>query len=916
MKPLRLIMSAFGSYAGKTEIDFTLLGESGLYLITGDTGAGKTTIFDAMTFALYGEASGGGRDAKMLRSKYAMGEPTFVELEFSYGGAKYKVQRNPEYSRPKARGEGETKQRADAVLTLPDGTVKTGYSTVTEAVTELVGLNKAQYTQIAMLAQGEFMKLLTSSTSERMEIFRRIFNTWGYERLRQRLKDEEKVRISKLMELKSAAAHAISMAEAEGLEEIKSLEAKLDSADVLSAVDIIKDEVVKDSDKSADIAARVSVLEEERQSLNQSLGQAEIRKEAALKIADAMRFVAENRPRLEVLEAEVREAQSPEQIKRAELLTGEISLIEESIPKYEAAEKALAEAKKCRTGIDELNLKAEELKENAMKTNSLLEAYRKELEALKDVPAKEVALKAELEKTKRSEADIKRLIDAIDMRKKLENESATALKTYMNIRDSFSEKSHEYEAVNKAFSDSMAGIMAAELKPGEPCPVCGSTVHPELARINPEAPTEAQVKKAAKALKAANDELTAVAGKSASAATALKAKDDEVKELASEILGQIQDVEEAAAERSRSLAGERAELEKMLAENEAGLKKITVLDKEIPMLENRLKEAVDGEAAAEKEIIRLEGEEKAKSEEAKRISGELDYDSETAALSAAEEKRKEKKVIDDRAASARKKWDELAAKIQTQTAAADALKPQAEGGGPEPEQLRARIDEVSAQISELAEKREALAVRTDKNNSALKKLDGLGEKIAAARSAYVEVKTLADTAGGELPGREKIRLEAYVQRSYFDRVAARANVRLMAMTKGQYELRRAEAENLSEKSGLELEVLDHYNGSTRSTKSLSGGESFMASLALALGLSDEIQSCAGGVRLESMFVDEGFGSLDDEALETAVSVLAGLTEGNRTVGIISHVGLLKERIDRRITVKKDQSGGSKAKVEV
>ena len=296
--------------------------------------------------------------------------------------------------------------------------------------------------------------------------------------------------------------------------------------------------------------------------------------------------------------------------------------------------------------------------------------------------------------------------------------------------------------------------------------------------------------------------------------------------------------------------------------------------------------------------------------------GTLPFDSRRAAEERIEELAK---TIERRKAALRnaeKAYTDSAGRVRELKAAIAGLEEQL-SGGPEPDR-----EGVTRQKAELTRQRKALEDRIKgihaglaANRSALAGIRDKAGELEALETRRVMVCDLSATANGTLSGKEKIMLETYVQTTYFDRIIDRANTRLMMMTGGQYELkRRIEAENQKSQSGLDLDVVDHYNGSERSVKSLSGGESFKASLSLALGLSDEIQSSSGGVRLDTMFVDEGFGSLDEESLDQAMKALTGLTEGNRLVGIISHVAELKNRIDRQIVVTKERSGGSKAQI--
>ena len=294
----------------------------------------------------------------------------------------------------------------------------------------------------------------------------------------------------------------------------------------------------------------------------------------------------------------------------------------------------------------------------------------------------------------------------------------------------------------------------------------------------------------------------------------------------------------------------------------------------------------------------------------------LEFESAAAARARLDELRREKDALAAALQAAEKGREDCRSRLTEERGRIDTLEKQLSGAAEEDAPaLQAALEELRAARQALRARKETLAGRMGVNRRAVEELRGGAEQLEQAQREWQWMGALSATVNGTLSGRDKIMLETYVQTTYFDRILRRTNVRLMAMTDGQYELkRRIGAENQRSQSGLELDVIDHYNGTERSVKTLSGGESFKASLALALGLSDEIQSWAGGVRLDTMFVDEGFGSLDEESLEQAIRALSALTEGSRLVAIISHVAELKERIDRQIVVTKDPAGGSRVTV--
>ena len=647
MRPLRLTLSAFGPYAAETTLDLEKLGKGGLYLITGDTGAGKTTIFDAITYALYDHSSSGIREGSMLRCKYADDKtPTFVELEFEVHGVRYTVRRNPEYQRPKARGEGMTTEKADATLTYPDTRPPvTKAKDVTAAVQEIIGLDYNQFSQIVLIAQGQFTKLLNASTEERSRIFRKLFRTQRYAQLQERLQ------------------------------------------------------------------AEASALNQQRTAQNAKLDS----------LLGGLQFSPED-PDAEALRA----------------------LCAQTVP-----ETALA----------------------------LLDALTaRQAAALEETSTALQATEAQLDKV-------------------------------------------QQQLGAAAQAQRLAQQLAAR--------------QAELAAAKP-----------------ALDAARAEAGRHAGDAAQLDALTAQVTQAQS-ALAAYDALEGQIAERRAALpyprrADAQAALDKLEADRRA-------LRTGMDTAQRKLKQAEQAVAAAEAAVEAL-----------------------TAQQTAAQ------KELPARSA------EELTAQQTALTAAR--------------ETLRSREKQLSAQL--LPNRKTAAQYRA------------AAEARQTLESRWQWVSALGATAGGTLTSKQKIKLEAYIQMNYLDRILRYANTRLMQMTAGQYELERIGAENQRSQSGLDLGVIDHYNGTRRSVKTLSGGESFKASLALALGLSDEVQSSAGGIRLDTLFLDEGFGSLDEESLELAIRVLSGLTEGDRLVGIISHVGALKDRIDRQVVVHKARTGGSTVELRV
>ena len=731
MRPLKLTLSAFGPYAGTTTLPLEQLGRGGLYLVTGDTGAGKTTLFDAITYALYDHSSGGVRDGAMLRSKYAdPGTPTFVELEFEVRGQRYTVRRNPEYLRPKARGEGFTTEKADAALTYADGRPPvTKAKEVTAAVIDIIGLDYNQFSQIAMIAQGQFTRLLNATTEERSKIFRKLFRTQRYQKLQEALAEENSA-----LTARRAALNAKLDAVLAGI----SYDAADPEAEVLGALS-----AQMPPDAVATLLEGLTARQEA----------------AAAQAADALAALDRQ---LSTLQTTLGAAEQAE--RQRQEVAGELA---------KARSTAQLESVKAST-------------------------RRKTLEAL------DAALTA-------SEAELAALADADTRRVELEAEAARLAQreTALNeLARSLTECQHRNTAARAAQEASAAAREA----------------------LTREQEGRAQLRKDAEAL--LPERFTSPEGPVPLTVSLLKtalAEENDALHTAQAALKQRQTKNHTDCRRKKELEAQR----KVQAEQRTALKA-------------QVTAAQQASAAAQAAVQTLE------------------------ARQAAEQTAQPKKIA----------------------------------------ALKAEQNELLARRKALAAQEKDLNARLLPNRRALADYRKLADQRDALDARWQWVNALASTAGGTLSSKQKIRLEAYIQMNYLDRILVHANTRLMQMTAGQYELERIGAENQRSQSGLDLGVIDHYNGTRRSVKTLSGGESFKASLALALGLSDEVQSTAGGIRLDTLFLDEGFGSLDEESLEQAIRVLSGLTEGDRLVGIISHVAALKDRIDRQVVVHKERSGGS------
>lgn len=1015
MKPLKLKMTAFGPYAERTEIDFVKIG-SGLFIITGDTGAGKTMIFDAITFALYGAASGGGREPAMLRSDYVPNNvKTSVELVFSHKDEVYTVSRVPSYTRPGTK----TPVLAEASLISESGRVNIAKSKdVTNKITEIIGLDRNQFTQVSMLAQGEFKKLLYAGSDERRNIFRKIFSTQSYDAMQDRLKkaaDELKQKCEDV--IKSARQKAEEVKgeinadpEAEPEEFMKELNA------------IIERDIAEKKEFEKNIGEIRGRIEEEKLRLelcrsdNNELKRLEERKAELEKLKERMSETDEKKKRLKLsedcrtyvmpseremnicekqldqLKKSMRDTKqkldstgedfgkAQEEFKKCrnedELrtrLASEISALERAIPEY----KLLDELAERKTAISaEIALEERRLAEyeGSISFNSaMIKKAEAEKQGISDAPGKEVSLRIECNSLKDRQSRLGELVKDIKKIESLKKAADKAAAEFSEADKEYEIKTEKAHRLEKQFYLEQAGIMAMELEDGSPCPVCGSITHPRKAQLSEEAPSEVEVNESKAAADEAGVAMREASVKSGNAFTkyeeALKAAEEKAAEYE---ITTLSEVKEYKTHTDKELA-EKEVIHNRLVNDCGRLKELNTEIEKLITEEKELKEKrrICSMELAEKRSV-LAAAESAYNEKKSHLSydnfnaasarqkaAQHDLDESRNALEAAEaeynrlntESENYKALIKDlepRIESAGKSFDEASAEFERRCAEyglddADSYRAACLEVS-ENEKLRTEIDEYNlaltsaeAVVSELSNKlkdkeytnldefeekiselkkeeeeederlaylRNALSINTDARDR-ITALMASGSKLLKKHKV---LKNLSDTANGSLNTKAKISFEEYVQSSKFERVLRAANRRMEIMNKRYTLRRRTEAKNLKQRSGLEIDIIDSYTGRARDVKTLSGGESFMASMSLALGVSDIIGAEKRGIDIESVFVDEGFGTLDEEALRKALRLLLELSGDTRSVGIISHVKELCDEIEKRIIVTATGSG--------
>ena len=918
MRPLKLKMVGFGPYAGVQELDFDRLGSSGLYLITGDTGAGKTTIFDAITFALFGEASGNNRDSSMLRSKYAKEDmPTRVELTFAYSGKVYTVTRNPTYERAKIKGTGTTTKPAGAELTYPDGSQVTKNGEVDAAIREIIGLTREQFSQIAMISQGDFRKLLQAETSERQKIFRDIFKTDFYVMLQNQLKEKA----GEIRGQRDQASQSIRQyingvtCDEDSVYALDAQKAKNGELPVTEVIELFRTLLEQDRQAELTLEAELAAAEKELEQITSQLTQAEAYEAAKTVLAERVAEEAALSAQLEIARDALSAAQ--ETVPEQEGMQSRITETELLLPSYDELEAYRA----ARAAAQAELAKAQTTQENAVKEKNDLTTeitgLRTEQKDLADVSAEKEKLAAQLQQLGDRQ---KQFVDFLSGMEGLAREQAELAKRqegYLKAEEASSELLREYEVKERAFLREQAGIMASGLTAGMACPVCGSVEHPRLAVLAEDAPTEADVK----AAKAEYDRAQDKTKKASNEAQKLKGTvgtTEEIlaKELDSLIPGiSLADGAKAAEEQENLLAVQIEGLNVQIVALTKKMARREELDVLLPKKELLLRAAEETITVKTAEIASLTA--KAESSEAQihALRNKLAFPDKAAAEAEISALRAESDKLRQNLQTVETAHNQCKENLAGVRGTIEQLHKQLEGGVDiDTVQLRTKKDEYAAQKTVVMAKQKIVHTRISANETALQGVSAKAAEVERLDKKYVWMKALSDTANGSVSGKDRVMLETYIQTTYFERILARANIRLQKMSGGQYDLkRREEADNKKSQSGLELDIIDHINTTERSVNTLSGGEAFLASLALALGLSDEVQMSTG-IHLDTLFVDEGFGSLDSEALSKAYNTLAGLTEGNRLVGIISHVAELKEKIDKQIVVKKEKTGESRAEI--
>ena len=933
MRPIKLVLSAFGPYASKVELDLSKLGENGVYLITGDTGAGKTTIFDAITFALFGKPSGDIRDVKTLRSEYANEEvETYVELDFIYHDEEYHIYRRPEYTYTHVQKNGEVKQRSkatDAYLILPNGDRIVKPTEVTKQVEQLLGMKRDQFRQIAMIAQGSFLEILNADTKERGRLFEKVFMTSKYSVLMDRLNQMAKESSIALNDAKLRLQQIISDIRVpeilqEQYEQTLETFAMNDIQPVYDLLDKIiigakegienlqkqKEQVQKQLQKSRKEETEKTKQLQDLLSLEKLLKEKPVKEEKANLYTERLKTDGE-KYRIQI-----------------DALKKEQAQIEHELPEYAGLTKLtakLAEIKKQGSSV----LKDLETKTSLKKQlDEDITLKQKEAQILTD---SELSLNKLFIKEEEIEKKISAFYHASMIQSNYQNAVDNLKEKTQFLQESTDRKAmlqKQYDDAQLSYFANQAGLLASRLIKGEPCPVCGSIEHPRPASYSDQLVTQEEINQYKKKADQVEKEYQGASKACVDANLKMSTLQNELELVLKSVTEQtipLGNVKTFIDEHTVQLKKEQKEISTRIKQLQQQSKRYQELLKMIPKLQQKLTALAEEVSQSEITQAKLSVEHEQIQKQVQETTVKLKYSSETEAKNRVATLAKQileyQQQIDQLANESKLAMDELV----YVSAQIDMLKEKVESSIDEiPLQknqlglLQAEIENLQVQQEEILKSIHDTQMYESDAQDTKKKIKSESDAYQTKLSRYSSLRELADVAmGNGRSSKEKITLQEYVQIAYLDRMIHKANERYLSMSNQQYQLvRSAGTKDKRSHEALDLDVIDFSNGSIRPVSSLSGGESFIASLALALGMSDEIQSQAGGIQIDTMFIDEGFGTLDQDSLNNAIQTLMKLSGENRLVGIISHVKELKERIHKGIIVTKDLHGnhGSVAKV--
>lgn len=1024
MKPIHLTISAFGPYSNTVTLDMQAFDGQGLFLITGDTGAGKTSIFDAICFALFGEVSGSQRGADQLRSDFAAPTAdTYVKFTFSHGGKRYQIHRTPKYERLKKRGTGTVTQQPNAVMTNRDGSTIAGATAVTDAVQQLLGVDCRSFKQISMIAQGEFMKLLTADSQSRAKIIRNVFHTEELVRLQKCIKTEYLAQNRTCEDM-----HRALLQYAEGFQ----LEQNTETQELTELLPLVQEQNRRDAQTIEQLDEQLRQLRAARTAATEAVIQAETQLQARNKWLAAKQQLTQLEAQLPDMQAqterleqarrardlvqpqwqayqseqarweqlanrvqaqkqhveqlkqqgtslEEQKQQAEAQLPQLNLLQQEMTRLSDAKQQAELWREKQAQAKTARDSADSLQTQYQQTA-NALQTErQRIEGLRKQIESLHGLQMQRETLRSAW---KEATEQVKQLNSKRDLFAELSNCQVQLDKqqsTYEKQERLYLTEEQKYRTAELYWMRGQAGILAQDLRDHMPCPVCGALEHPHPAQLQAHVPTEQELQALREnaehnraALQQVSEQTAAVRSRMETAKHAVRQAMQELFDEPDTTQEQLLHIIVQKTEETEQLLKQGKELSEQVSRLEQIDGQLQAIQRQLPELEREAQRAEQAYHAADRKAAAIEAEAQtvqstlpmrnlagieAKLHEKQETYDALhqhidkaknDWESHQRKLSSAVEVYRsacaQEQQQQQLAKTAQKAWkdavytagfasgkayhaallapeafrraEQQCQAFSQQLTTARSLEREYAAAVPDGElqdieQLRQQREQAERICQEKERLRTQCAARRENNQAVLSRIERMQNELEQLEQQTAALRELSQTANGELTGKQKLMLEQYVQAAYFERVLQRANLRLRDMTQGRYEMhRRKTAENHRSQSGLDIDVMDYYTGKRRSVKTLSGGESFLGALALALGMSDVIQSYAGGVLVETVFLDEGFGTLDSAALEQAIGVLVRLSGGNRLIGIISHVAELKDRIGRQIVVRRGTSGST------
>ena len=1017
MKPLTLTVEAFGPYAGRQVIDFRLLGGRGLFLISGPTGAGKSSVLDAICFALYGESSGSERDGKGMRSDLAApGDMTSVTFDFELGGEAYRVNRIPEQERPKMRGDGMTTQKAAATLWKRSGCgddteegepLASGYSKVTAKTIEILGFECGQFRQVVMLPQGKFRELLVADSSARQEILEMLFQTAFYKKVENALKEKVKGIRDQAESLDKHRQAIFRTADVETIEELSDEREKLagELKELNKSIGGLKKQEAASRaalEKGRDITRRLkelqsaekecSTLEELKETYGEKESSAKLARKA-LKLKDIEDAVKQRRVELEeaaaqsekaaqaLEEAETKQLKALEAFQREDGREDEREAARRNLARLEGLESVVHDISTCRVKVEALKGEKGRLELDLLKKEKVLEALKDKAESNKVRLEASSELASKLDARRLQLKESRRIFDlAENYWKKLDAANGhramvTELEEKIDVQTAVVKKAkEELEVLERSWIEGQASVLASRLVDGEPCPVCGSKEHPDPAEGGERLPDEELLEEKKTDLSRLEKELSRLREKNAktraalevveteieaagkelgdSLETSLEKLDDAVDRVASEVteseeadevlpdlnrdredlVKQQQAASEAveAAGLAAAQAGEEhGKLTAVLEEKEKGVpeelrdiqsleaaaseagRRRDALAKALETARSRLSEA-KSDLASKKEALKSASAAE-KNAEARFKQARMLFEERLSASGFAGEEEYQAAQLEETAVEALE--EEIRSYHEQLAGARDILQRAREAakGLTEPDlgTLEEDLEAVRGELEAATTSRGAMVTRREQVNQWVNGLVDLARKTEACDKEYGVMGRVSEVANGN--NSQRMSLNRFILAARLEQVLDQASHRLRLMSRGRFDLQRSlQQADQRRAGGLDIVVYDSYTGTVRPVSTLSGGESFLASLALALGLADVVQAHAGGIRLDTIFVDEGFGSLDPESLDLAFGTLLDLQGGGRLVGIISHVPELKQRIDARLEVRPGKRGSSAA----